>query len=335
MNYRTINDLSNLVRNNIYIIPKDLFAIVGIPRSGMLLAYIIGLNLNLNIMTYQDLIDEKTPIHGITRSVRIVDGNFKKKILVCDDSIDSGLTMSNILKKLDSLLENYEILTLAAFVTSKSKKLVDYYYEVVNHPRTFEWAYLHRNLTQNYCFDIDGVLCLDPKESDNDDGLMYKNFLLNAQPLNIPSYKIGTIVSNRLEKYRSETEEWLKIHKITYERLVLLDLPDMQTRKILKPYGYFKAEIYKNDKNKILFVESSDFEAKIIAKISGKPCLSIESNVLFKPGFVMDFKHKTLYPFSSPFEYVKHYLDYRYIPRRIVKLKNIVKSKIRKLFASQ
>ena len=41
---------------------------------------------------------------------------------------------------------------------------------------------------------MDGVLCIDPTEKENDDGERYKHFLNNAAPLHIPKYTIGHIV---------------------------------------------------------------------------------------------------------------------------------------------
>ncbi len=46
MNYRTIADLSNLIRTNLYKIPHDIDVVVGVPRSGMLPATMIALYLN-------------------------------------------------------------------------------------------------------------------------------------------------------------------------------------------------------------------------------------------------------------------------------------------------
>lgn len=43
MQYRTLADLSNLIRKNIYKVPHDIDLVVGIPRSGMLPANIIAM----------------------------------------------------------------------------------------------------------------------------------------------------------------------------------------------------------------------------------------------------------------------------------------------------
>jgi uncharacterized HAD superfamily protein len=61
--------------------------------------------------------------------------------------------------------------------------------------------------------------------------MMVKNTsTLNAPPLFIPGSKIGTIVTSRLEKYRIQTET-LEANNIKYNDLVMLDLPNMETRQ--------------------------------------------------------------------------------------------------------
>ena len=46
MQYRTIRDLSDLIRRNLWKIPHDIDLVVGVPRSGMLPASMIALYLN-------------------------------------------------------------------------------------------------------------------------------------------------------------------------------------------------------------------------------------------------------------------------------------------------
>lgn len=47
MNFRTLDQLNQCIYNNMYKLPRDIDLIVGIPRSGMLVANIIALYLNL------------------------------------------------------------------------------------------------------------------------------------------------------------------------------------------------------------------------------------------------------------------------------------------------
>ncbi|TIT90581.1 MAG: phosphoribosyltransferase, partial [Mesorhizobium sp.] len=59
----------------------------------------------------------------------------------------------------------------------------DIVFEVVPHPRMFQWNFMHHVFLEQCCVDIDGVLCLDPTADENDDGPAYEKFLTEARPL--------------------------------------------------------------------------------------------------------------------------------------------------------
>lgn len=46
MNYRSISDLNQIILKRLYIIPRDIDLVVGIPRSGMFPANLLALYLN-------------------------------------------------------------------------------------------------------------------------------------------------------------------------------------------------------------------------------------------------------------------------------------------------
>jgi uncharacterized HAD superfamily protein len=139
---------------------------------------------------------------------------------------------------------------------------------------------MHHSFLETSCVDIDGVLCLDPTEAENDDGPAYEKFLLNAVPLHKPTRRIGSLVTSRLEKYRGLTEEWLGRHSIAYDKLFMLDLPSQAERRRLGVHGSFKAGVYR-DSDALLFIESERNQAEVIAKMSGKPALCIETQEMF------------------------------------------------------
>jgi len=153
---------------------------------------------------------------------------------------------------------------------------VDYFFEVVPLPRYFQWNVFNHTTLEKACFDIDGVLCVDPTDEQNDDGPKYTDFILNAPPLFIPGAKIGTIVTSRLEKYRKETETWLAKHNVKYNDLVMLDLPDMAARQKANNHGDFKAGVY-TSKPYVLFIESNLNQAIQINRIAKKPVLCTEN----------------------------------------------------------
>lgn len=284
MNYRSFFDLSKTIVLNNYKIPSDIDLIVGIPRSGLMAASMLALHLNKNFCDLESYINNIPITVGRTR--KPTNYNIKlpqeaKSILILDDSIYSGKTLE--LTKIKILFKNKDvrITTCAVFATSESSNLVDIYLEIIEAPRVFQWNLMHRDFLIECCIDIDGVLCHDPTNLENDDGENYKNFILNAKPLAIPSYPAGHLVTSRLEKYRKETEQWLKAQNIKYKKLHMLDLPDATTRRNLKCHATFKAEVYNALHESSLFIESCDSQAKEINLISEKPVLSFNKQILY------------------------------------------------------
>lgn len=57
----------------------------------------------------------------------------------------------------------------------------------------------------------------------------------------------------------------------------MLDLPDMETRKRLGVHAQFKAFYYKKS-NALLFIESSEWQARKIVEISKRPVFCTDIN---------------------------------------------------------
>ncbi len=270
MNYRTIDDLNRAILGGLHIFPRDIDLIVGIPRSGMFPANLLALYLNCRVTDLGSFINGH--IYQSGERGKFIDAHEFKKVLVVDDSIASGAAMERCKNLLKGLEGQYDIKYCAIYVVPEKKHLVDYYVEIAPLPRYFQWNIMNHTILKKACFDIDGVLCVDPTHEENDDGPRYRQFLLNAKPLFIPGAEIGTLVTSRLEKYRAETEEWLARNGVKYGKLVMLDLPDMAARRKANCHGRFKAEEYKKPQY-VLFVESNQGQAEEINRITGKPVL--------------------------------------------------------------
>ncbi len=270
MNYRNIKDLNNIILRRLSIIPRDFDLIVGIPRSGMLPANLLALYLNRPYTDIDSFLNGK--IYKAGARSQFFDSEEQRKVLVVDDSIASGSAMKECKETLKHLERKFEIKYCAIYVVPGKEKMVDYYFESVPTPRYFQWNILNHTTLEKACFDIDGVLCADPTPEQNDDGEKYIDFILNAPPLFIPGSKIGTIVTSRLEKYRNETETWLKANNIKYNDLVMLDLPDMAARQRANNHGEHKAKAYMS-KPYVLFIESEYAQSVAINRISKKPVL--------------------------------------------------------------
>ncbi len=288
INYRSIKDLNETIKRSLSTVPSDVGLIVGMPRSGLLAANLIALHLNLPLADFEGLIENRILQTGermLRRDNYFQDELSTKKILVVDDSVQSGSTMRRAKRRLKEANLNNELIFSAIFVSPKGRSEVDLYFEEIRGYRIFEWNLMHSAVISGSCVDIDGVLCEDPTEEQNDDGKRYEEFLVNAKPLHMPSVRIGYLVSCRLEKYRNLTEEWLKRHQIKYGRLYLMDLPNKEARLASNSHASFKAEIYKNT-SAMMFIESSIHQAREIARISNSAVLCLDTNEMIYPPLI-------------------------------------------------
>lgn len=284
MNYKSFADLSHDITKNLFKLHNaDYDLIVGIPRSGMAPAYMIGLYLNINVTSLDAFIQNRKLASGITRQTKtnLVFAQDAKRVLLVDDSINTGKSLVSALADIPKEYKG-DITTCAIYSDTKKREDVDIYLEYVPMPRVFEWNIFHRKLMENACLDIDGVLCIDPTEHQNDDGDRYIDFLLNAKPLYIPSSKVNALVTSRLEKYRPQTEQWLKDNKVEYDKLIMLDLPNKEERQRLRAHASHKANYYIKSKT-TLFVESEPHQALAIMKASGKPVYCTGNNTMYSP----------------------------------------------------
>lgn len=284
MNYRSITDLNDTLCRHRGKLPPDVDLVVGVPRSGLLVANLLSLSLNVPMTDIDGLIAGRILMSGRSRRRACFNTTVEtaKSILIVDDSIAMGLAMRDTLPKLSKLKTSAKITTCAIYGTSSSHPDVDIVLEAVPQPRLFQWNVMHHDMLKHCCVDIDGVLCPDPTERQNDDGELYIDFLQNAPPINRPSQRIGRLVTSRLEKYRPQTEEWMERQGITYDELVMLDLPSKEERQRAGVHGTFKAEVYKNC-DALLFIESELGQAESIARLSGKPALCMETQHVVRP----------------------------------------------------
>ncbi len=288
MNYKSYCDLAADVLTAAHKIPGDIDLIVGVPRSGLLAASVLGLNLNRRICDLQSFLNNGLVANGKTRSPtgfsfdRVHDA---RSVLIVDDSIATGSSLDQVRAEVAGCEYKGKVLYMAVYATDEFKDDLDCFAEVVPLPRIFQWNLFHRVEAEYYCVDIDGVLCFDPSKQQNDDSKSYRDFLLNATPLARPTYPIGHLVTSRLEKYRAETEAWLHQRSIKYGHLHMLDLKSAEERRRQRIHASFKADIYSKLLSTVLFVESEANQAHEICMRSGKPVLDYGNQKLVHPGF--------------------------------------------------
>jgi uncharacterized HAD superfamily protein/hypoxanthine phosphoribosyltransferase len=295
MYYRTIADMNQIILKRLHILPRDFDLIVGIPRSGMLPANLLALYLSKPFTDIHSF--RNGHIYKAGERGQFIDVKEFKKILVVDDSVASGSAMVKARALIHEINSDFDIRFCAVYMVPGKEKMVDYFFEIVPLPRYFQWNIFNHTSLDKACFDIDGVLCIDPTDEQNDDGSKYTDFILNAAPLYIPQSNVGTLVTSRLEKYRPQTETWLSNHGVKYNKLVMLDLPDMRARQKANSHGMHKANTYKESVY-TLFFESSLSQAMEINRITGKPVFCTENfEMIFDiQSFVYNVKSGKYFP---------------------------------------
>lgn len=292
MNFRTVYDLNRLIYQNMHKIPEEVDLIVGVPRSGVMVASLLSLYMNLPLTDVDSLFKEEIFTSGRTKRNEkwITSISQARKILIVEDSSGTGTSLLEVKEKLSTWKYREKVIFFVGFTTKKTTPLADIYLEECESPRLFEWNYLHHKRLENMCFDIDGVLCVDPTEEQNDDGDMYRNFIRNA-PLKVrPTFTIGYLVTSRLEKYRSDTEYWLKKNGIKYNHLIMMQYETKEERVKAGTHGKFKGDNYKKLTQTFLFVESDAKQAEEIARISGKTVFCTDNQKIYKESTIVRMK---------------------------------------------
>lgn len=246
----------------------DYDLIVGVPRSGLLVANIISVKLGRPLAA-PDMLLSGACWHGGKKGVMPE----KPRLLLVDDSIHSGGTMAAAVEAVRKALPRASIETAALIAAPGSEKLVDHYFTVVKIPRLFEWNMLHVRKGSLVC-DLDGVICENCPPGTDADERLYTAWVKNARPYLIPAFEVDCVLSARLEKYRADTEAWLAAHGVRYRDLVLWDLQDRSERR--GKFSIYKIERIKSIKPEMVW-ESNAGQAEDIYRATGIPTLCVDT----------------------------------------------------------
>ncbi|MFD1514823.1 orotate phosphoribosyltransferase [Halomarina rubra] len=270
MDYRSVADLNADVRRMAWDLPRDVDAVVGISRGGVLAADLLHQTTGRPVLRLDD---------GTLRTGSVESG---ATVLALTDALLDGVPESPVTED-----DGVEVLTGAVYVGDGVETLPDLWVDRIATPCAFEWRALHPTRLGNACVDIDGVLCRDPTPEENDDGPRYREFLRSVEPRLIPDERVGWLVTCRLEQYRPETEQWLAEHGVEYDELVMWDLPNKAARDEQGGHGEYKAEVY-DRVGADIFIESSEQQAVVIAREAGKPVYCFDTNQTIPPGEAAD-----------------------------------------------
>ena len=249
-------------------------AIAGIPRSGLLAASLVALELNCPMISLESLLEGKLPTVPVPRRGRGVRVQQDGMILVIDDNCSSGRVIASLRPKLHPDVKIGVI---------HGNDHADYLGRPLEREihRSYEWTILHDDNAEYTLTDLDGVLCEDwTGGSETANEAAYQSFLNNGVPRRIPAYPLLGIVTNRLERDRGPTEDWLKRHGIRYQSLTMSPHPTYESRDAAGDAATRKAAVYADHPRARLFIESCGQQAREIKRLTGRPVLSIEDNAL-------------------------------------------------------
>lgn len=248
--------------------------VYGMPRSGLLLASMIALNLNIPLVGIKPY---------LTREV-VVQPSASRPILVVDDSCCTGDSFHKM-KEMEQ--PDMPLMYGCYLCNPQFSNLWDMVFlETGNCNQLMEWSTLHIPFNKYTLSDLDGVLCEDwcGPETIGADQETYKDHLLHAKCLRRPTYPLLGIVTARLEKYRAETQVWLASEGIKYEKLYMAPFATAEEREKGDGFAGHKARVYGSLPDAHLFVESDPHQSEAITFRTGKPVLDWGSKRLLHYG---------------------------------------------------
>lgn len=280
IHYTTYAQLAEDVKTLVAKLPRDIVGVLGVARSGMIPATMVSEILHVPLgeaflfaktgefLGSGDRLKRRAPRRG--------------RILVLDDTVYQGKTMRRVRQAIhrSPFRRKYRWISGAVYRHPLWPQATKLFAREIHSPRYFEWNLMQHPDMENWMLDIDGVLCFDGTVFD-DDGEQYRQSLINAVPFHLPSRKAHSLCSMRLERWRPETEAWLAKHGVEYGSLHLSPYATAHERRRYGRYGEIKGAIYKESPC-TLFVESSRDQAPIIARISGKPVICMDTQQVFQ-----------------------------------------------------
>jgi hypoxanthine phosphoribosyltransferase len=267
-----VDFLNRLIVENIERVRELPFdVIVHMPRSGTIPAALLATYLIKPLASVDEFAQGMISLrksHGYNPTL--------DRILLVDDSFRTGQQMREAINKIRQFKPDTKITTLAVFdvMPIGAERLFNPDLSLHRHSDSefylYPWFVWKTGKSGEMAFDMDGILCRDCRAEEDDDGEAYLNFLRTAEPKFLTDFKLGMIVTARLEKYRAETEEWLRRHGVRYKKLVMGPWANLKDRR-KDDVGAWKGQIFRRAAQTKIFVESCPLQAATIHLVSDKP----------------------------------------------------------------
>ena len=238
-------ELVNAARDLAEMLPPEVDAICGIPRSGMIPASVIAAHLHLPLYTLK-----KGNVPSVGHGRRIIPAE-PVNVAFGDDTTMNGYTLNK--------LEGFKGLKCSVFTNPHSKRKPDLWVKELEPPHLLEWNLFNSGFVKTTAFDFDGVICHDqPVRSWKAEA---------ARPRYLPRKSLVTIITARLETDRAATLDWCKRYGVNVKSLIMFrgtEAERLQPQAVTK----YKAEALAASGND-WFIESSSQQAAEIAELTG------------------------------------------------------------------
>jgi uncharacterized HAD superfamily protein len=270
-------------------LPPDISGVVGIPRSGMLPASIIATHMQLPLWELPNSGPPRRIGFG-SRGHTLGFADSHGPLLVIDDTVYGGAAM----RRARQQLQGQRVLFAAVYARPEAAEVVDLYGRLLPSPHLLEWNMMNNGPFDGHAanpiygsgiaLDFDGILCHDPDVPDADSGPgldRYRDWLNNARPYLLPRRNpCRLIVTGRLERWRAETEEWLRRWGVRCEKLVMHPAATASERDRAGDVAQRKAEEYAKSSCGF-FMESDPTQAQTIFQRSKKPVICPATNTVY------------------------------------------------------
>ena len=275
--FLTVNDLASDSVKLANALPPDVEAIVGIARSGITPANIVATMLHLPLLSIRQTKGDVVQVGngwrmGGTEHIGVNDG---AKVAIIDDTSMTGNSFKAIKPIADAQFKDY--VTACVYTNPLSTGKPDIWVHELAWPHLLEWNLFNSVLSPNAAVDFDGILCHDCAGWQDDDGLNYLGFVKNALPKYLTrKTAIPLIVTARIEKYRSETEDWLRRHGVRFNQLIMHPAKTLAERRRDDIAAYKArhfaawAKAHTPRPRPSMFIESDDLQARRIAEITNR-----------------------------------------------------------------
>jgi adenine/guanine phosphoribosyltransferase-like PRPP-binding protein len=235
-----LDELAVWTRDWIDSFPEHYDLVVGVPRSGMLVASIIACKLGCPLTTPRLYRENHW---WSSRLLPSLAPDAVRSILLVDDSIDRGTSMANAKALVETVPGDTRITTAALIAQRKEAvEMVDLHHRFLEHPTLFEWNLMHAKPMTYLSVSLEGIL---------------------DKPGRRPAYEIDLIIAQGSKGDRAQKEAWLHERGIRYRELALLGA---QT----------KSELLAS-KCPDMHFEASVAEAKVVWESTKIPTLSFDA----------------------------------------------------------